>query len=141
MPFSPKHAFAAALAVLLAAGCGHVPFVQSPAATADWSRAETVTVVGTEYRFEPSTLRLRRDVPYRLHFANAGKELHEFTAPAFFQSVVLRNPDALSAGGREIVTQPQQQKDVFLLPRRAGRFELSCADHDWEGMVGEIIVE
>jgi uncharacterized cupredoxin-like copper-binding protein len=142
MPLSsPSRAAAALAGALLAAGCGHVPFIQSPAMTADWSRAETVTVVATEYRFEPSTLRLRRDQPYRLHFENAGKELHEFTAPAFFQSVGLRNSDALSAGGREIVAQPRQQKDVFLLPRRAGRFELRCADHDWEGMVGEIVVE
>ena len=26
-------------------------------------------------------------------------------------------------------------------PVRAGAFSLSCADHDWEGMLGEIIVE
>ena len=56
-------------------------------------------------------------------------------------SKAITNPDALSAGGREIVAQPRQQKDVFLMPRRAGRFELRCADHDWEGMVGEIVVE
>ena len=50
-------------------------------AATDWSKAETVTVVTTEYGFEPNRLTFRAGVPYRLHLENRGKELHEFTAP------------------------------------------------------------
>ena len=34
-----------------------------------------------------------------------------------------------------------QMVDVYLVPMKAGTFRLICADHDWDGMVGEITVE
>jgi uncharacterized cupredoxin-like copper-binding protein len=107
----------------------------------DWSRAQTVTVVATEYGFDPSHLTFRVGVPYRLHLENRGKELHEFTAPAFLQSVEIGNPDALNVDGGEVVLQPGAQEDVYLVPRHAGRYPFVCADHDWAGMTGEIHVE
>jgi uncharacterized cupredoxin-like copper-binding protein len=121
---------AAALALVLAA-----------ATPLDWSRAQTVTVVATEYGFAPSRLTFRVGVPYRLHLENRGKELHEFTAPAFLKTVKLGNPDALNADRIEMVLRPGEQKDLYLVPRQAGRYPFACADHDWAGMTGEIIVE
>jgi uncharacterized cupredoxin-like copper-binding protein len=121
---------AAALALVLAA-----------ATPLDWSRAQTVTVVATEYGFAPSRLTFRVGVPYRLHLENRGKELHEFTAPAFLKTVELGNPDALNAYRIEMVLRPGEQKDLYLVPRQAGRYPFACADHDWAGMTGEIIVE
>ena len=107
----------------------------------DWSRAQTVTVVATEYGFAPSRLTFRVGVPYRLHLENRGKELHEFTAPAFLQSVKLGNPEALNADRSEVVLQPGAQQDLDLVPGQAGRYPFVCADHDWAGMTGEIFVE
>jgi len=105
------------------------------------STPEVVTVIETDYRFEPSTLRLRVNVSYRLHLENRGKELHEFTAPAFFRSVQLGNPAVLNAERTEIVVQPGEQKDLDFVPRQVGRYPMACADHDWAGMTGEIVVE
>src|SRR5262252_7621153 len=105
-------------------------------AATDWSKAETVTVVTTEYAFEPNRLTFRAGMPYRLHLENRGKETHEFTAPAFLQSAEIRNPDAVSTDRTQILVQPGEQKDVYLVPRR-GRYPLACADHDWAGMTGE----
>ena len=105
------------------------------------STPEIVTVIETDYRFEPSTLRLRVNVSYRLHLENRGKELHEFTAPAFFRSVQLGNPAVLNAERTEIVVQPGEQKDLDFVPRQVGRYPMACADHDWAGMTGEIVVE
>ena len=34
-----------------------------------------------------------------------------------------------------------QTIDVYLMPMKPGTFRLICADHDWDGMVGEIVVE
>jgi uncharacterized cupredoxin-like copper-binding protein len=119
-----------ALALLLAA-----------ATPLDWSQAQTVTVVATEYSFAPSRLTFRAGVPYRIHLENGGKELHEFTAPAFLKTVELGNPDALNADRTEVVLRPGEQKDLYLVPRQAGRYPFTCADHDWAGMTGEIIVE
>jgi uncharacterized cupredoxin-like copper-binding protein len=110
-------------------------------AAADWSNAQLVTVVMTEYRFEPSVLSFRRGVPYRLHLENRGAELHEFTAEAFFHAVEIGNPEILAQEGREVELQPGAQKDVLLIPRQAGRYGLICADHDYYGMVGEITIE
>jgi uncharacterized cupredoxin-like copper-binding protein len=107
----------------------------------DWSRAQTVSVVATEYRFDPSRLTLRVGVPYRLHLENRGTELHEFTAPAFLQSVELGSTDALNADRHEVVLPPGAQQDLYLVPRQAGRYSFVCADHDWAGMTGEILVE
>ena len=107
----------------------------------DWSGAQTITVVATEYRFAPSRLTLRVGAPSRLHLENLGTELHEFTAPAFLKTVELGNPDALNADRTEVILQPGEQKDLYLVPRQAGRYPFICADHDWAGMTGEIIVE
>ena len=107
----------------------------------DWSGAQTITVVATEYRFAPSRLTLRVGAPARLRLENHGKELHEFTAPAFLKTVELGNPDALNADRTEMVLRPGEQQDLYLVPRQAGRYPFTCADHDWAGMMGEIIVE
>jgi len=126
---------ASATALLLSVGArGANPAV-------DWSSAQAVTVVMTEYRFSPSVLSFRRGVPYRLHLENRGAELHEFTAEAFFHSVDVGNPEILVQQGREVELQPGEQKDVLLIPRQPGRYALICADHDYYGMVGEITIE
>jgi len=121
---------AAALALLLAA-----------ATPADWSQAQAVSLAATDYAFEPSRLTLRVGVPYRLHVDNRGAELHEFTAPDFLKSVDLRNPEVLNADRTELVIHPGEQKDLFLVPRQSGRYPFVCADHDWAGMTGEVVVE
>jgi plastocyanin len=72
---------------------------------------------------------------------NRGKDLHEFTAPEFLADALVRDPGALANAGQEVVVQPGRVVDVYLVPMRAGTFRLTCADHDWDGMVGEIIVE
>jgi uncharacterized cupredoxin-like copper-binding protein len=111
------------------------------AARADSSKAETVTLVETEYGFAPNRLTFRVGSAYRLHFENRGKELHEFTAPAFLKTVEIANPEALNPEGTEIVVQPGEEKDLYFVPKRAGRFPFICADHDWAGMTGDIVVE
>lgn len=118
-----------------------VALTLTAAHAADWSNAQLVTVVATNYRFEPAKLRFRAKVPYRLHLENRGGDFHEFTAPAFFKTVELRNPDALNAERTQVALQPGEQRDVYLIPRETGTYPFTCADHDWAGMSGEIVVE
>jgi uncharacterized cupredoxin-like copper-binding protein len=106
----------------------------------DWSTAETVTVVTTEYVFTPSTFTFHKGVVYRLHVDNRGKETHEFTAPAFFRAIRMRNPKALDPDRVEIVVQPGAQKDLYFIAAASGTYELTCSDHDWAGMVGSITI-
>ena len=111
------------------------------AAEVDWSNARLVTLTTVEYAFEPNHLIFRRDVAYRLHVENHGRELHELTAPIFFKAVELRNPEALNREHTEIVLQPSEQKDVYFVTLRSGHYDMWCADHDWAGMTATIVIE
>ena len=108
---------------------------------ADWSRAQRVDAVMTNYEFTPSAYHFRVGVAYRLHLENRGSELHEYAAPDFFKSVELRNPDVLNADRTEIAVPPGEQRDLYFVAREPGKFALSCPDHDWTGMVGRITIE
>jgi uncharacterized cupredoxin-like copper-binding protein len=130
MPRSPT---AAVLGLALAA---------APAAAADWSQAQPVTVTTAEYAFSPNHLRFKRGVAYRLHIDNSrGKEMHEFTAPDFFKSVEIRDPSVLNRDKTEIEIPSGTAKDFYFVPQHPGTYKLRCSDHDWAGMTGQITVE
>ena len=128
-----------AAAVLLAAATVAAPAVAAPAV--DWSKPQVVRVEMVDYRFVPDHLTFRHGVTYRLHLENNGKDLHEFTAAAFFAEAIVRDPGKLANGGQEVVVQPGETVDVELMPQKAGTYDLRCADHDWDGMVGSIDVQ
>lgn len=100
-----------------------------------------VTVQAKEYDFVPRDLRLRHGVLYDLRLENVGKETHELTAPGFFKAAAVETPDVLSGEGREILVQPGERKDLIFRAPAAGVYDMRCADHDWAGMVGKIVVE
>ena len=107
----------------------------------NWSKAQPMAVVMIDNSFVPDRLTFQHGVTYRLHLENRGKELHEFTAPEFFAEALLRDPQQLANGANEAVVHPGDAVDVFLMPRKPGTYRLTCADHDWDGMVGEITVK
>jgi len=113
----------------------------SLAAVAAEPASRTMTVIATNYQFEPARLVFRRGVAYRLHLENRGSEMHEFHAAEFFKSAEIRNPAVLNGDKTEVDLQPGDKKDVDLVPRRAGHFRLYCPDHDWAGMTGKITVK
>src|SRR5271156_2327240 len=80
----------------------------------------TLDLVMTEYKFMPDHLIFRHDLHYRLHLENHGKETHEVTAPIFFATAKIDNPDVLNRERSEIVVQPGETKDVFLTPGKPG---------------------
>ena len=102
---------------------------------------QTVTVVMTEYRFTPANLVFRSGRAYRLLLVNRGRELHEFTAPGFLDAIAIDDPGAVTPVGREIAVAPGASRELLFRARQSGRYPFSCADHDWAGMVGEIVVE
>lgn len=94
-----------------------------------------------DYQFIPDRLTFQHGTVYRLHLVNQGKEMHEFTASAFFAASAVRDPRVLLNGGQQVALSPGGSVDVDFVPNRVGRYELTCADHDWAGMVGEIVVK
>jgi uncharacterized cupredoxin-like copper-binding protein len=103
--------------------------------------AATVNLIMVDYRFNPDHLTFQHDVRYRLHMENHGKETHEVTAPTFFASATIDNPDVLNREHTEVVVQPGDVKDMYLTAHKPGTYDLRCSDHDWDGMVGGITVD
>jgi uncharacterized cupredoxin-like copper-binding protein len=100
-----------------------------------------ISVVMVDYRFEPDHLTFEHDVHYQLHLENHGKETHEFTAPTFLATATIDNPDVLNREHTEVLVDPGESKDLFFTAHRPGTYDLRCADHDWNGMVGGITVK
>jgi uncharacterized cupredoxin-like copper-binding protein len=103
--------------------------------------AQLVTVGLVDDQFVPDKLVFRAGVLYRMRLENRGKEMHEFTAPEFLKTVDVKNPEVLEQAGNEVLVQPGKAKDLLFVAKKPGRYPLLCADHDWDGMVGEITVE
>jgi uncharacterized cupredoxin-like copper-binding protein len=113
-----------------------------PAHSADlWAHAQPITVVMVDNSFQPDHVTFQQGKPYELRLENHGKDMHEFTAPEFFHAATVRDKRLLANGGTEVVVQPGQSARIFLLPRVKGDYRLTCADHDWDGMVGKITVD
>jgi uncharacterized cupredoxin-like copper-binding protein len=123
------------------------PAVPASRATAgalniDWASARLVTVEMVDDRFIPDKLVFQRGVPYRLHLANNGADMHEFTAPDFLKAIAIRNPDVLERTRQdEVLLQPKEQKDLYFVAQKSGLYRLTCANHDWDNMVGNITIE
>jgi uncharacterized cupredoxin-like copper-binding protein len=111
------------------------------AAAADpWSGAAVMTEVMVDNSFQPDHLTFHSGQPYELRLENHGKDMHEFTAPAFLRAATIRDKALLANGGADIVVQPGKTVRIFLIPGAKGQYDLTCADHDWDGMVGGITV-
>jgi manganese transport protein len=130
-----------ALAATIIVICLNILLIWQTAANAATPEPTTTSVVLSDYRFTPSTILLRKGRHYRLHLDNRGSEAHEFTAAEFFKTVTVANPKSLVADGHEAYLPPHTTDDILLTPLRSGEFSLSCADHDWMGMVGKIVVK
>jgi uncharacterized cupredoxin-like copper-binding protein len=106
-----------------------------------WSHATPLTVVMADNAFQPDHLTLAAGQAYRLRLENHGKNLHEFSAPDFFKAATVRDKRQLANSGTEVVVQPGQATTILLIAPHGGNYKLTCADHDWDGMVGQISVE
>lgn len=117
-----------------------VPAAQ--AADPDWSKAQPLDVTATDYQFSPNPVTFEHGGVYRLHLENHGKETHEFHSADFFKAATLRDPSVLGSEKDEVVLQPGDKKDVYLVaPATPATYKVYCPDHDWAGMTGEIVVK
>jgi uncharacterized cupredoxin-like copper-binding protein len=148
----PLYAVYAAVVATSLAGCG---FGQTDApqttaaggqfAAADWTRAEPIDVVLTEFALKPSQIRLRADRSYRLHLENRGSSDHSFSAPGFFRAAALHDdPVAAEARGSGAIEIARgKSTEVYLRPLGVGTFPMECSHflHSNLGMTGDIVVE
>lgn len=106
-----------------------------------WAHAEPLTVVMVDNRFEPDHITFHAGQAYALRLENHGKDLHEFTAPAFLKAATVKDRRLLANGGTDVVVQPGKSVSILLIAPAKGQYDLKCADHDWDGMVGSISVD
>jgi uncharacterized cupredoxin-like copper-binding protein len=126
---------------------GYLQDAPARVAAANWSTAETVEVVLTEYAFAPAALTFEAGKPYRLLLRNAGSSTHTFTAPGFFQAIAVQK--LVSADGEQALPYVENievpaggSKELTFLAVRAGSYPLACSVflHDAFGMTGDITI-
>jgi uncharacterized cupredoxin-like copper-binding protein len=115
-----------------------------PPAGFDWSDAQLVEVVMTDFAFAPATIALTEGRPYRLRLVNRGSGAHDFTAPAFFRAVALE-PGGGAGQVASLGTVDVERGDTVelrLVPLKKGEYDLECTHllHALFGMTGKITV-
>ena len=123
--------------VLAAALAGYPTMGQAADA---WANPQPVTVVMVDNHFQPASLTFRAGQAYQLRLENHGKNMHEFTAPGFLKAAKVQDAKWLTNGGTDVVVQPGKIVTILLIAPAKGNYDLSCADHDWDGMAGQITV-
>jgi uncharacterized cupredoxin-like copper-binding protein len=113
------------------------PALATPVRAAD---PTTLTVVMIDNQFQPDHITFHAGQTYLLRLENHGKDMHEFTAPAFLQAAHITEKQKLANNGTDVVIQPGKTVTLHLTAPAKGHYDLKCADHDWDGMVGNIDV-
>lgn len=158
--------FATTLLVMALAACQAVPAPgasASPATSAtpiadadaivkaaDWSKAETITVVMGEHHYTPMDVRLTAGKPYKMVLKNEGDKDHYYTAAEFFKNIAWRK--AMVNKQAEIkapyftaveVLKKTGQLDLYFVAVNKGTYPVICTidDHREKGMEGSIVVE
>jgi uncharacterized cupredoxin-like copper-binding protein len=108
----------------------------------DFSRAPVVKVTLADYKFMPMNVQLSAGKPVILRLSNTAEQPHEFAAPEFFKSAMIRTSDSKFVNGEGEAELPGgKQVDIALVPK-AGTYHLQCnkPGHAILGMEGSIIV-
>lgn len=122
------------------------------AASETWdAKAETIRIEAGEDAaamfYEPQNPVLKVGTPYVLELANVGKVVHEYVASEFFPTVAFRKAEDAEGEYKgpsltEAEVFPGMQVDLYLIPTKAGTFEIFCEipGHREAGMEGTVTV-
>jgi plastocyanin len=125
--------------LVIVTGCSARP--SAGPATSEISGGETVTVIMSNFSFDPDHVQLRVGQPVRLRLVNESNGGHNFSSPTFFAASTVAPGSATSAdGGIEVAAH--QTVEIALIPRQPGTYQLRCTHtlHDLFGMTGAIEV-
>ena len=126
---------------------GYVEDAKARVAAAKWSKAQTVTVALSEFRFRPQELDFRKGAAYHLRIENRGQISHTFDAAEFFGAIAVQK---VSSGGSEtalpyiksIVVARGEATELYFVAVTPGTYDLECSKplHDGFGMTGKIVI-
>jgi hypothetical protein len=116
---------------------------ESLPASTDWSRAETVQVVMTNYAFTPNALQFRSNTPYHLRLVSNSGHGHSFAASDFFAAVGIAPEDRSRVVAGVVEVEGGQVVDVKIVPARSGSYKFHCSHflHSTFGMTGEALIQ
>jgi uncharacterized cupredoxin-like copper-binding protein len=147
MPSVRPCAASALFVALLLVGAANVSNAnaqnESVPATTDWSRAQTVQIVMTNYAFAPNALQFRSNTPYHLHLVNNSGHDHSFSASDFFAAVGIAPEDRSKVVTGEVEVEGGQAVDVKIVPAKPGEYKFHCSHflHATFGMTGEARIQ
>ena len=97
--------------------------------------ATPLTVNLSNFRFEPTVIRLVHGRPYVLRLVNQSDGGHNFVAPEFLA--------AARVGRGKIEVPGNRTVEVAIVAPAAGRYKVKCTHftHSMRGMKGAIVVE
>jgi len=119
----------------------------APAAAAsapDWSKATRIDIAMANFNYTPSRIVLRHGEAYVLHFTNAAKGGHDFTAKSFFSAAHVVGTDAARTLSGTVALHGGESRDIRLVaPAIVGIYQVHCSHflHESFGMKGEIVVQ
>lgn len=90
--------------------------------------AETITIIATEFGFEPASIELHAGEPVNIMLVNEGVIEHELNIEAF---------------DFHVHTEAGESAMVGLVPDKSGTFDFACqlSGHQEAGMAGDLYVE
>jgi uncharacterized cupredoxin-like copper-binding protein len=113
----------------------------------NFRRPTTLQVTMSEYLFSPEHIELKACLPYRLILINQGHVKHDFSAPRFFASVLIKKYDGsvgavTTADLRTLDLPAHASLEWYILPTQPGRYQVECTHftHAARGMTGTIDV-
>jgi plastocyanin len=123
------------------AGCSAQPSAGDHRAETPISSGESVTVLLSNFAFDPDHIRLMSGRPVLLRLVNESNGGHSFSAPTFFAASSFP-PGSSAPEAGEIEVASHQTVVVQLIPHQPGTYPLKCthALHDLFGMTGAIEV-
>ncbi|MBO9714678.1 plastocyanin/azurin family copper-binding protein [Sphingomonas sp.] len=123
--------FAAPLLALLAV----------PAAEARQQPApQRVDVAMSNFKFSPTTIRMKPGAAYVLHLTSSGS--HSFEAKAFFAAAKVAPADRAKIAGGKVEVDSDAPVDIHFIAPAAGTYPVRCTHflHASFGMTGQIVV-
>jgi len=122
------------------AGCSAQPSAGDHRVEAPNNAGESVTVLLSNFAFDPEHIQLKSGMPVQLRLVNESNGGHSFSAPAFFAASSF--PGSSAPGSGEIEVASRQTVVVQLVPSQPGTYPLKCTQalHDLFGMTGAIEV-
>ncbi|MBW8743376.1 MAG: cupredoxin domain-containing protein [Sphingomonas sp.] len=113
----------------------------SGAATAQTPQALTVEM--SNFKFNPSMLRLTHGRPYVLHLVNNASGGHDFVAKEFFASSTIAPEDRAKVKNGEVELSGGESADIHLVANAPGTYKSHCSHfmHSSFGMTGTVVVE